>query len=60
MTTSRVLATGQTQEFGDVIEVPPKEAKSLIAAGQAVPDAGPARETATTGPAETRGGKKED
>jgi HK97 family phage major capsid protein len=35
--TSRVLAGGQTQEFGDVIEVGRAEAERLIALGQAEP-----------------------
>ena len=35
LTTSRVLASGQTQEFGDVITVPAEEAAALIAAEQA-------------------------
>lgn len=35
LTTSRVLASGQTQEFGDIITVPADEAAALIAAEQA-------------------------
>jgi hypothetical protein len=35
--TPRVLGNGQTQDFGDVIEVDPREAERLIKAGQALP-----------------------
>lgn len=37
LTTPRVLGNGQTQDFGDVIDVEPREAERLIRAGQAVP-----------------------
>ena len=35
--TSRTLDSGQTQQFGDVVELPKSEAQRLIAAGQAMP-----------------------
>jgi hypothetical protein len=35
--TSRVLASGQTQQWGDEIELPEDEAKRLIKVGQAQP-----------------------
>lgn len=54
--TSRVLATGQTQEFGDVVELDAEEATRLIRAGQAAP-APELHETAAVAPPERRASK---
>jgi hypothetical protein len=35
--TSRVLGSGQVQEFGEIVELPAAEAEQLVSAGQAVP-----------------------
>jgi hypothetical protein len=50
--TSRVLGNGQTQDFGDVIDVDGAEGRALISCGQAAAVVDPSIETATRTPAE--------